>query len=185
MCASSSRVSSRPANQQQVALQVARSGETAIAQQYEMWLMPVAEFLKLQELRPHQRLRAEGKLVRWNAAMKGVFFLSHQWTSFTRPDHSTEQLRTVQRILTRMLQGDLPETAPNWIERARFASKVKVTSRDWRELAPHACVWMDFISVRARHCSPASFLFFLFAHVGSCFTCVRVFCAGPSSRNLH
>ena len=127
---------------------VARSGATAIEMQFEMWLLPVAEMLKLSELRPHQELRAEGKLVRWNASMRGVFFLSHQWTAFNRPDHSTTQLRTVQRLLTRMLQGELPTTGPSFTDAIRFSSKVKVTSQEWQKLAPHAFVWMDYISVR-------------------------------------
>ena len=112
-----------------------------------MWVMPVAEVLKLSELRSHQELRAAGKLVRWHASMKAVFFLSHQWTSFTRPDHSNMQLRTVQRLLSRMIQGNLPDTAPSFTDAFRFASSVKVTSREWKELAPHAYIWLDYISV--------------------------------------
>lgn len=135
----------RPSNE--LAIQVARSSQTAITMEYDMWCIPVAELLKLSELRPHQELRAAGKLVRWNASMRAVFFLSHQWTSFTRPDHSTAQLRTVQRMLARMLQGTLPETAPSFTDRIRFASKVKVSSREWEALVPHAFVWLDFISV--------------------------------------
>ena len=49
------------------------------AVRYEMWLMPVSEFIHLSELRPHQELRATGKLVRFDASMRGVFFISHQW----------------------------------------------------------------------------------------------------------
>ena len=152
MCAGS--VDSQPTTRQRrqltdaSVLRIARSGQTAVPMQFDMWVMPVAEMLKLSELRPHQELRAAGKLVRWNASMKGVFFLSHQWTAFTRPDHSTAQLRTVQRLLTRMIQGELPTTAPSFVDALRFSSKVKVTSREWKELAPHSFVWMDYISVR-------------------------------------
>ena len=149
MCAGSAEVPSvAHSASDDLALRIARSGETAISMQYDMWLMPVAEFLKLSELRPHQELRAMGKLVRWNATMKAVFFLSHQWTSFTRPDYSTAQLRTVQRLLTRMIQGRLPTTAPSLTDRMRFPSNVSVASHEWRALAPQAFIWMDFISVR-------------------------------------
>ena len=92
---------------------------------YPMWLMPVHEFMTLSELRPHQELVAAGKLVKWNAAMENVFFLSHQWTSFDRPDHSTSQLRTVQKALVRMLCGKLPTTAPQFADAIRLPSKVK------------------------------------------------------------
>ena len=135
----------RPSNE--LALRIARSADTAITMQYPMWLIPVSELLKMSDLRPHQELLAAGKLARWDASMRGVFFFSHQWTSFTRPDHSTAQLRTMQRLLTRMIQGELPETVPSFIDTARFSSKVKVTTREWKQLAPHAFVWLDFMSV--------------------------------------
>jgi hypothetical protein len=80
--------------------------------------------------------------------MRGVFFLSHQWTAFNRPDHSTLQLRTVQQLLERAIQGKLSHTAPAFIGTLRFSSKVKVTSREWKELVPHAFIWLDYISVR-------------------------------------
>ena len=130
-----------------LALRVARSGKTAIPIHYPMYLMPVSELLKLSELRPHQELLAAGKLVPWDAELKTVFFLSHQWTSFSRPDHSTTQLRTVQRLLSRMLNGTLPDTGPSFLDKARFSSNVKVTAQEWKTMVPGAHVWMDFISV--------------------------------------
>ena len=130
------------------ALQTARSGETAIEMLYPMWLMPVHEFMTLSELRPHQELVAAGKLVKWDAAMENIFFLSHQWTSFDRPDHSTSQLRTVQKALVRMLCGKLPTTAPQFADAIHLPSKVKISPAEWKELVPQAHIWMDFISVR-------------------------------------
>ena len=144
-------------------LQTARSGETAIEMLYPMWLMPAHEFMTLSELRPHQELVAAGKLVKWNAAMESVFFLSHQWTSFDRPDHSTKQLHTVQKALVRMLCGKLPTTAPQFADAIRLPSKVQISPADWKAIVPHTYVWMDFISVRslslalwlrAKHSSP-------------------------------
>ena len=129
------------------ALASARSGATAIRMQYPCWLMPVDTFLTLSELRPHHELRAAGKLVKWDATMETVFFLSHQWTSFDRPDHSTAQLRAVQKILLRMLDGKLPKTAPNFEDALRLPSNIQVESHEWKEIVPHAHVWLDYISV--------------------------------------
>ena len=129
------------------ALQTERSGETAITIQYPMWLMPVHEFMTLSELRPHQELLAAGKLVKWNAAMENVFFLSHQWTSFDRPDHSTAQLRTVQTALVRMLCGKLATTSPQFSDAIRLPSSIQIESAEWKEIVSHAHVWMDYISV--------------------------------------
>ena len=130
-------------------LQAARSGATAVDVQYPMWLMPVAEFMLMRELRPHQELRAAGSLVKWNASMKSVLFLSHQWTAFERPDHSNAQLRTVQKILLRMLKGTLPKTSPVFADAVRLPSNVQIGPREWKEIVVDAYVWMDFISVRA------------------------------------
>ena len=149
------------------ALQTARSGETAIEMLYPMWLMPVHEFMTLSELRPHQELVAAGKLVKWDAAMKNVFFLSHQWTSFDRPDHSTTQLRTVQKALVRMLCGKLPKTAPQFEDAIRLPSKVKISPANWKELVPHTLIWLDFISVRF------SFLVVLLLHNFEHVVCLR------------
>ena len=130
-------------------LQAARTGETAIEMLYPMWLMPVHEFVTLSELRPHQELVAAGKLVKWDVTMKHVFFLSHQWTSFDRPDYSTSQLRTVQRTLVRMLCGKLPKTAPQYSDAIRLPSNVQISSAEWKEIVPYTHIWMDFISVRS------------------------------------
>ena len=71
----------------------ARRGSTAVALQAPMWLMPAADFLALDALRPHQDLVAEGKVVMYEPSMRTVFFVSHQWTAFDHPDHSAHQLR--------------------------------------------------------------------------------------------
>ena len=126
-----------------------RRGPTAIAAQAPMWLMPANEFLALDALRPQQDLVAEGKMVVWQPSMETVFFVSHQWTALDHPDHSGLQLRTFQRLLERMLAGTCPETAPGFVDAANLRSKVKVSSRRWRELAKDAYIWMDYISVRA------------------------------------
>ena len=53
-------------------------------------------------------------------------------------------------MLSRMIEGDLPDTAPSFFDQVRFKKQVKVTSREWQVLAPRAFVWIDYISVRAR-----------------------------------
>ena len=131
--------------------QVARAGETAVLMQAEMWLMPVSEFVKLQTLRPHQDLLAEGKLTRWDSSMTSVFFLSHQWTSFDHPDHTLQQLRSMQRLITRMITGQCPETVPSFMEAIRLPKNFRITSAQWQKIAEKAFIWVDFFSVRARY----------------------------------
>ena len=99
----------------------ARDGQTVIKMQAEMWVMPVNVFVSLKEVRPHQELRRQEKLVRWNSSMRTVIFLSHQWTAFDEPDHTREQLRTVQRLIHRMVSGTsaVGRTRMLWRQAAR------------------------------------------------------------------
>ena len=113
-----------------------------------MWVMPANEFMALSELRPHQELRAADKLVKWDPSMSQVFFLSHQWTSFERPDHSTAQLRTFQKTLVRMLRGKLPTTAPSFADAVHLPSKVRINPLEWKETVSRPVyIWMDYMSV--------------------------------------
>ena len=143
-----SSAKSKSARRPSASLQYARSGKTAIAMKAEMWLMPVHEFVALPRLRPHQELLAQKKLVRWDSSMRNVFFLSHQWTSFREPDHSLQQLRTFQRLLTRMICGLCPDTAPAFADAALFPSSIRITSAKWQTVAKTAFIWLDYFSVR-------------------------------------
>ena len=157
---SASAERTHPAKQQQsaphaprhTAVQHARGGETAVLMQSEMWVMSASTFVELPKLRPHQELLAEGKLLRWDRSMTSVFFLSHQWTSFSHPDHTNAQLRTFQTLLLRMMRGEVPDTASEDLVHASEdttgpMSKIKITSEEWQRLVPSSYVWMDFISV--------------------------------------
>ena len=125
--------------------------------EYDMWVMPTHEFLRLSEMRPHEELRLEGKLKRVDESMHRLFYISHEWTSSSHPDHSTLRLRTFQTILLRMLIGALPETTPTFADSVRLPLNTKISSSMWRELVPDSFVWIDFVSVRAHKPSHGSF----------------------------
>ena len=127
-------------------------GSTAVTMEYEMWCLPASEFLLLSKLRPHEELLAEGKLVQWDASRTTVFYVSHQWTSTNHPDYSTDQLRTFQSLLLRMIRGTVPETAPTFVDAVRLPSNVKISTQQWQTLVQDAVVWMDYLSVRAYCC---------------------------------
>ena len=119
----------------------ARGGQTVIKMQAEMWVMPVNVFVSLKEVRPHQELRRQEKLVRWNSSMRTVIFLSHQWTAFDEPDHTREQLRTVQRLIHRMVSGTCPDTAPTFADAAIFSSsRMRITSNQWQNTVRDAFI---------------------------------------------
>ena len=124
-----------------------RRGSTAVMMDYPMWLMPASQFLRLSELRPHEELRAEGKVVEYDPSHITVFYISHQWTSENHPDYSTAQLRATQTLLLRMQRGELPETAPSFVDAIRLPSDIKINSKKWQTLVSDAFIWMDYLSV--------------------------------------
>ena len=52
---------------------------TAVGMQYEMWLMPLQEFMELSSMRPHQELHAEGP--GQNIGRREEWFSSHMYDS--------------------------------------------------------------------------------------------------------
>ena len=122
--------------------------DTSIEMKFPMWLIHVSDFLRLAELEPYHVLREAKKLVPWNPEMKRVIFLSHQWTSFSHPDPSLEQLRVVQRVLLRMMSGDMPATAPCFADAAYLPSGISISTAEWTEIVSDAYIWME---CAARH----------------------------------
>jgi hypothetical protein len=108
--------------------------------EYPMWLMPVPELLRLSSLRPHEELRVEGKVVECDQSHRTIFFISHQWTSENHPDDSTTQLRALQTLLLRMQRGELPETAPTFVDAIRLPSNIKIKRQAWKTLVIDAFI---------------------------------------------
>ena len=53
-------------------------GATAVREEYNMWVMPMSNFIELEKLQPHQQLKEAGKIVQFDRSMATTFFLSHQ-----------------------------------------------------------------------------------------------------------
>jgi hypothetical protein len=121
---------------------------TAVPLQYPFYVIRVNHFLELKVLCPHQELTAQGIVKEWDPSMKNVLFLSHQWTSWAHPDHTGEQLRTMQRLLTRMISGEVGTIEPTFIDKAYLPSGLQVTSEDWRDLLIEgdAFIWMECVA---------------------------------------
>ena len=120
-------------------------------QSFPMYVMSVADFLELEQLEPHQVLRDRGKLLIYeeneHVAEGPIFFFSHQWTSFTAPNPTLEQLKCIQNMLRSMLAGSCRSTSPDMFDQAYFEHDVSVSSREWKKLAACAHVWLDYTSV--------------------------------------
>ena len=76
-----------------------------------MFVMKMETFLELKTMRSHEDMLAEGKVFKWTPSMGRVWFMSHQWTSFSHPDPAAEQL-TVAQVLTDMELHGLPLHLP-------------------------------------------------------------------------
>jgi hypothetical protein len=116
---------------------------TAIEMQYPMWVMPVSEFIKLDNLEPHQKLRADNRIVQWDKSMKHIFFMSHQWTSFANPDPTGEQFRAMRQIILRMMSGKLPKTSPGFADAAYLPSTSSITSKEWVTMVNDLYIWIE------------------------------------------
>ena len=121
------------------------ASNTTVPLESNMYVMRLSDLLQLQVLEPQQVLLAKGKVVLWTPAMRKVFFFSHQWTSWQHPDHTGEQFRTMSRMLTRMLTGEMGEVAPGFTERVYLPSGVAMTGKQWQELLAdgEVYIWLE------------------------------------------
>ena len=46
-----------------------RLSGTDMSMDFEMWVMPLSEFMKMTVFEPHEQLRAAGRVVRWDSSM--------------------------------------------------------------------------------------------------------------------
>ena len=88
-----------------------------------------------------------------------VFFISHQWTSFSHPDPKGEQLRTAQQLLRTIGDGKLRDIfatqeeyeAYYYKEVNRFMQFPKASAEVMAEEVGSGYVWLDFASVPQSH----------------------------------
>lgn len=124
-----------------------RSSKVGLEQDYPMWVMPLDEFVKMDHLEPHQKLKAAGKLIKWTPDLRRpVMFLSHQWLSFKHPDPQMVQVRTFQGLLQRLLTGVM-DVSLCALHKCGFDQVPAIKGAHWKEMLPNAVVWMDYISM--------------------------------------
>jgi len=127
---------------------------------YPMYTMDMATFLSLDTLRPHEEMQQKGRVHQWKRGDGPIIFLSHQWTSFSHPDHTNKQLHTVQAVLRAIIRGEMADlfTDPfEWRAFARANAPFTTTSLhgEWELLSPqgmaeevaHSQIWIDYACV--------------------------------------
>jgi hypothetical protein len=82
------------------------SKTTACPMLYPMYALPIADLEQLTRFPPHQVLLKAGKLVEIKDGMD-VLFVSHQWLSKKHLDPESYQLKCLQRVLSRLADGEL------------------------------------------------------------------------------
>ena len=81
--------------------------ESEIPMLFPMYTMPLEEVLKLEEMKPHEKLMEEDILVDFvdeMGEMGRAIFVSHQWLCPWKPDPKLAQFRHLQLALKNLYQ---------------------------------------------------------------------------------
>jgi len=122
----------------------ARKSTMDRAPSFPMYVMSVKDALELTEMRHHQELLRDGKIIRRTSGMI-IIFVSHQWLGFTHPDRNMKQFRVFQQALRNLISGLMVKMCP-------FTSVVfkqmesHFTEKDLKSLA-NAYIWYDYFCV--------------------------------------
>ena len=114
---------------------------------YPMYVLPVAEFLKMNHWTPHQDLLASGVLREFDDVMWGkVFFVSHQWVAYDHPDPEAAQLTALQSVIRKLGAGQLTPKG-NFAVEFGFGLKQGHSAEEWIDIMKDAYLWIDYTSM--------------------------------------
>ena len=86
---------------------------------YGMYVMSISDLLELDQLYPHQVMVEKGVVKEWTEAWHGrVIFVSHEWLAWDHADPAAEQLRALQQILKRLMNGEIASVESFWQQQA-------------------------------------------------------------------
>lgn len=117
----------------------------ALALQYPMYVVRVADFMRMSDARPHQFLKAQGVAAEFRPLSSTAAFVSHQWCGVGRADPHFRQLRVLQGMFARAAAGTL-RIGTDPYSRAFYTQKVTVRQEFLRTSASWA-IWWDYFSV--------------------------------------
>lgn len=128
--------------------------EAAQVEKYPFYAMSVPNLLAMEEWRPHQDLLADGLLKKCEDE-DDVIFVSHQWLSFKHPDPQHEQLKSLKKLIRRLLAGELAVES-NAVLQVMYGLRMTTTRDEWKRRLPKMYVWLDFISSANPDAYPAA-----------------------------
>lgn len=112
---------------------------------YPMYVVRVADFMKMTSALPHQRLVVEG-LARVHVGSSDVtIFISHQWCGLKHADPSFRQLRVLQSVFDSAAKSSLIVDI-DVLSAVTFSSRRTLRKGDWRDVLSWS-MWYDYFSV--------------------------------------
>lgn len=73
--------------------------------QYPMYTVPFDILMEMTEVRPHQELLTQGRVVQFKESLGKAVLVSHQWISDHHPDPEAQQLKVLQLALQNLRSG--------------------------------------------------------------------------------
>lgn len=122
---------------------------------FPMMVMKMSTFMGLDRMTSYEDMMKDNLVFEWTPEMGRVFFLSHQWTSFSHPDPDGEQLAVAQGFLSKVGEGKIKSlfaTEEEWLafhykESNRFLKFDVVGEEQMASDVNEGYVWLDYASV--------------------------------------
>jgi hypothetical protein len=126
------------------------SNTTACPMLYPMHALPIADLQQLTRFPPHQELLKAGKLAVIKDGMD-VLFVSHQWLSMQHPDPENYQLKCLQRVLSRLADGEL-DVENDWKQQLVLHDRGLKSKQFWKAKMKTMHVWVDYLCMPQLTC---------------------------------
>lgn len=120
-----------------------RGDEETMKMSYPMYTVAAEVLLKMDRLRPHERLMEQGMLVEFKKGMGNAAFVSHQWVGGEHPDPEFKQFQVLQEALRRTLTDLKVIELDIYTESFVPSAKSLPTNKLWSEAL---FVWYDYFS---------------------------------------
>ncbi len=110
---------------------------------YPMYALPIADLQQLTRFPSYQELLKANKLVEIKDGMD-VLFVSHQWLSLQHPDPESNQLKCLQRVLSRLADGEL-DVENDWKQQIILHDRGLKSKKWWKAKMKTMHVWVDYM----------------------------------------
>lgn len=110
---------------------------------FPMYTVPLEELLRMEEVRPHEHLKARGLVVQFDASIGRAAFVSHQWVGGDHPDPQRKQLKVLQEALQHVM-GDLTRIPMDVVTEGTAPTSRDLSTREFRQWP--LFLWYDYFS---------------------------------------